>query len=63
MTSATPIPFLDLVRPHLALEEPLVAAFRRALSSAQFVGGPEVEGFELNPFSPTVAYEKLWIRR
>ncbi len=46
MTSATPIPFLDLVRPHLALEEPLVAAFRRALRAAQFVGGPEVEGFE-----------------
>jgi len=43
---ATPVPFLDLVRPHLALEEPLVAAFRRALRSAQFVGGPEVEGFE-----------------
>ena len=46
MTSATPIPFLDLVRPHLALEEPLVAAFRRALRTAQFVGGPDVEGFE-----------------
>jgi len=46
VTSATPIPFLDLVRPHLALEEPLVAAFRRALRAAQFVGGPEVEGFE-----------------
>ena len=46
MSQAAPIPFLDLVRPHLALEEPLVAAFRRALRSAQFVGGPEVEGFE-----------------
>jgi len=46
VSSATPIPFLDLVRPHLALEEPLVAAFRRALRAAQFVGGPEVEGFE-----------------
>ena len=46
MSGASPIPFLDLVRPHVALEEPLVAAFRRALRSAQFVGGAEVEGFE-----------------
>ena len=46
MSDAAPIPFLDLVRPHLVLEEPLVAAFRRALRSAQFVGGAEVEGFE-----------------
>ena len=41
-----PIPFLDLVTPHRALEEELVAAFRRALQSAGFVGGPEVVGFE-----------------
>ena len=46
MSPAAPIPFLDLVRPHQALEELLVAAFRRALRSAQFVGGPEVEAFE-----------------
>ena len=46
MSPAAPIPFLDLVRPHQALEEPLVAAFRRALRAAQFVGGPEVESFE-----------------
>jgi dTDP-4-amino-4,6-dideoxygalactose transaminase len=44
--SAPPIPFLDLARPHRALEEPLVAAFRRALRDAQFVGGPEVLAFE-----------------
>jgi dTDP-4-amino-4,6-dideoxygalactose transaminase len=41
-----PIPFLDLVAPHRALEDDLVAAFRRALHAAQFVGGPEVDAFE-----------------
>lgn len=44
--SKTPIPFLDLVTPHLELEAQLVDAFRRALRGAQFVGGPEVAGFE-----------------
>lgn len=46
ITDAAPIPFLDLVEPHRAREEEFVAAFRRALRSAAFVGGPEVEGFE-----------------
>ena len=41
-----PIPFLDLVTPHRELEEELVEAFRQALRSAAFVGGPQVEGFE-----------------
>src|SRR5687768_5425838 len=45
MTDA-PIPFLDLVTPHRALEEELVAAFRQAVRSAAFVGGKEVEAFE-----------------
>lgn len=40
------IPFLDLVTPHVALEAELVDAFRRALRTAQFVGGEEVEGLE-----------------
>jgi dTDP-4-amino-4,6-dideoxygalactose transaminase len=40
------IPFLDLVTPHRALEEPLVKAFRLALRGAAFVGGAEVEAFE-----------------
>jgi len=40
------IPFLDLVAQHRALEEDLVAAFRRALQSAAFVGGHEVAAFE-----------------
>ena len=46
LPDTTPIPFLDLVEPHREREEEFVAAFRRALRSAAFVGGPEVEGFE-----------------
>jgi len=42
----TPVPFLDLVTPHLSLEEELVEAFREALRSAAFIGGLQVEGFE-----------------
>lgn len=40
------IPFLDLVAQHRPIEEELVAAFRRAVQTAAFVGGPEVAGFE-----------------
>jgi dTDP-4-amino-4,6-dideoxygalactose transaminase len=40
------IPFLDLITPHAALEEELVAVFRSALKTAGFIGGPMVEGFE-----------------
>ena len=40
------IPFLDLVTPHLELEEELTGVFRRALLTAGFVGGPVVEEFE-----------------
>jgi dTDP-4-amino-4,6-dideoxygalactose transaminase len=40
------IPFLDLVTPHVQLEEELVAVFRTALKTAGFIGGPMVEGFE-----------------
>jgi dTDP-4-amino-4,6-dideoxygalactose transaminase len=42
----TKIPFLDLVTPHTALEEQLVAVFRSTLKTAGFIGGPMVEGFE-----------------
>ena len=41
-----PVPFLDLVTPHQQLEEKLTSVFRNALSTAGFIGGPEVEGFE-----------------
>ena len=40
------IPFLDLVIPHLELEQELTSVFRRALHTAGFIGGPMVEDFE-----------------
>jgi dTDP-4-amino-4,6-dideoxygalactose transaminase len=40
------IPFLDLITPHLRLEEELVTVFRNALRNAAFIGGPAVENFE-----------------
>ena len=40
------IPFLDLITPHVELEEELTALFRRVLRSAGFIGGPMVEDFE-----------------
>ena len=46
MTQHGKTPFLDLVTPHLELEEELVAVFRAALKTAGFIGGPMLEGFE-----------------
>lgn len=46
MSTDSPIPFVDLTTPHLELEEQLVDAFRQALRSAAFIGGPQVETFE-----------------
>jgi dTDP-4-amino-4,6-dideoxygalactose transaminase len=40
------IPFLDLITPHIELEEELIAVVRTALRTAHFIGGPEVEAFE-----------------
>ena len=40
------IPFLDLITPHVELEQELVAVFQRALRTAGFIGGPMVEEFE-----------------
>lgn len=40
------IPFLDLVTPHVELQEELVSVFRQALATAGFIGGPMVENFE-----------------
>ena len=45
-STAEAIPFLDLVAQHRTLEHELVEAFRRALRSAAFIGGPEVQSFE-----------------
>jgi dTDP-4-amino-4,6-dideoxygalactose transaminase len=46
MNSKTSVPFLDLVSPHVELEEELTVIFRRALHTAGFIGGPMVEEFE-----------------
>ena len=46
MNTDIAVPFLDLVTPHIELEEELTALFRRVLHSAGFIGGPMVEDFE-----------------
>jgi len=40
------VPFLDLIAPHVELEEELVKVFRDCLRKASFVGGPQVQAFE-----------------
>src|SRR5208282_2929165 len=40
------IAFLDLITPHMELEEELVSVFRSSLRSAGFIGGPVVVDFE-----------------
>jgi len=40
------IPFLDLVTPHVELEEELTGILKGALHTAGFIGGPMVEQFE-----------------
>jgi dTDP-4-amino-4,6-dideoxygalactose transaminase len=44
--SNAPIPFLDLVTPHVELEEELLSVFRGALRTGGFVGGSAVDDFE-----------------
>lgn len=46
MNPATSIPFLDLVAPHIEMEQELTAVFRSALRQGAFVGGKMVEDFE-----------------
>lgn len=46
MNNSRQVPFLDLVTPHVQLEEELLGIFRSALRSAQFIGGPSLEKFE-----------------
>ncbi len=41
-----PVPFLDLITPHVAMEQELVSAFRNCLRTASFVGGSPVTDFE-----------------
>jgi dTDP-4-amino-4,6-dideoxygalactose transaminase len=40
------IPFLDLVTPHVEMEQELTEVFHQVLHSAGFIGGPMVENFE-----------------
>jgi dTDP-4-amino-4,6-dideoxygalactose transaminase len=40
------IPFLDLITPHVELEQELTEVFQKALRTAGFIGGPMVEDFE-----------------
>ena len=44
--SVASIPFLDLVTPHVELEQELTEVFQQALRTAGFIGGPMVENFE-----------------
>jgi len=46
MSQNTKIPFVDLVTPHVQLEDELVSVFKTTLRTAGFIGGPMVEGFE-----------------
>src|ERR1700722_12752271 len=46
MSVVSSIPFVDLVTPHLELEQELTAVFRQALRTGGFIGGPMVEKFE-----------------
>lgn len=46
MSVSNNIPFLDLVAPHVELEQELSEVFRKALHTAGFIGGPMVEEFE-----------------
>jgi len=40
------VPFLDLVTPHVELEEELTAVFTQVCKTAYFIGGPMVQTFE-----------------
>ncbi len=46
MSQSQGIPFLDLVTPHLELEQELTEVFQKALRTAGFIGGSMVEDFE-----------------
>ncbi len=46
MSNSNSIPFLDLVTPHVELEQELTEVFQKTLRSAGFIGGAMVQGFE-----------------
>lgn len=47
MPMARNIPFLDLISPHVEMEQELTEVFRKTLHTAGFIGGPMVEEFEM----------------
>jgi dTDP-4-amino-4,6-dideoxygalactose transaminase len=46
VNNSSGIPFLDLIIPHIQLEQELTSIFHQVLSTAGFIGGPMVEEFE-----------------
>lgn len=46
MSGSTNVPFLDLVTPHVELEQELTKVFHQVLRTAGFIGGAMVEDFE-----------------
>ena len=46
MSHSQNIPFLDLVTPHVELEQELTAVFQQAIRTAGFIGGSMVDNFE-----------------
>jgi dTDP-4-amino-4,6-dideoxygalactose transaminase len=46
MSTDMKVPFLDLVSPHVEMEQQLTAVFQKALRTAGFIGGPMLEEFE-----------------
>ena len=46
MNHSQNIPFLDLITPHVELEQELTAVFQKVIRSAGFIGGAMVETFE-----------------
>jgi dTDP-4-amino-4,6-dideoxygalactose transaminase len=46
MSDTKNVPFLDLVTPHAELAPELLSVFQTVMSTAGFIGGPFVDGFE-----------------
>ena len=46
MSTDMNVPFLDLISPHVEMEEELTEVFQKALRTAGFIGGPMLEEFE-----------------
>ncbi len=46
MNTGKGIPFVDLITPHVELQDDLLAAVKDILTTGMFIGGPVVEGFE-----------------